>query len=68
MFCWVKVRRDKHSFPRADSRQKKWMPMGNKFISRFMLNMEKERNHFEGEGHGQPSTKFFEDVIDMDLQ
>ena len=65
---WVKVRRGKHSFPSVDSRQKKWLPTGNKFISLSMPNMEKEQNHFEGEGDGQPPTNFCEDVIDRDLQ
>ena len=63
---WVKVRRGKHSFPSVDSKQNKWLPTGNKFISLSMSNMEEE-NHLEGEGDCQPSTNFFEDVIDRDL-
>jgi hypothetical protein len=65
---WVKERRGKHSFPSVDSRQKKWLPTGYKFISLSMPNTKKEQNHFEGDGDGQPSTNFFEDVIDKDLQ
>ena len=65
---WVKVRRGKHSFPSVDSRQMKWLPTSNKFISLSMPNMEKEQNHFEGERDGQPSANFCEYVIDRDLQ
>mgnify|MGYP000426813795 FL=1 len=64
---WVKVTRGKHSFPSGDSKQKKWLPTGNKFITLSMPNRE-EKNHLEGVGDGQPSISFFEDVIDRDLQ
>ena len=60
---WVKVRRGKHSFPSVDSRQKKWMPTSNKFISLSMPNMEKEQNHFEGEGDGQTSANFWKMLL-----
>ena len=48
--------------------QKKWLPTGNKFISLFIPNAEKEQNHLEGEGDGPSSANSFEDVIDRDLQ
>ena len=64
---WVNVTRGKHSFPSGDSKQKKWLPTGNKFITLSMPNRE-EKNHLEGVGDGQPSISFFEDVIDRDLQ
>ena len=63
---WVKVQRGKHSFISVESRQKKWLPTGNKFISLSPPNAEKEQNDLEIDG---PSfANFIEDVIERDLQ
>ena len=51
-----------------ESRQKKWLPTGNKFISLSPPNAEKEQNDLESEGDGPSFANSIEDVIDRDLQ